>query len=138
MYEHDSDVVRWGLQLFEGDPFSNSGYYGGVTQNNADYYHGHYFKEDYYDSGCHSVDNDVFTAHALQELSQLSVVEAPGSPQGIEHLQAPFCYHDGLGQSMGNYNYGVEELNNTGSVICLVWSFGLMKFLIYIITCRLS
>ncbi|GFZ20411.1 cysteine proteinases superfamily protein [Actinidia rufa] len=64
--EQDSDVVRWGLQLFEAN------------------------------------------CNALQEeLSQLAVAEAPGSPhEGVGNLQAPYYSHDWLGQSMENYSYG--------------------------------
>ncbi|KAL6967197.1 hypothetical protein U1Q18_032999 [Sarracenia purpurea var. burkii] len=107
-YEHDPDVVRWGLQLFEGDPYSDCGYYGTVTHNSADYYHDQYFKEDQYDLGCRNVENDELIARALQEqLSQLSVAEAPGSPhEGVEHLQAPFYSNDWIGQSVENCSYG--------------------------------
>uniref|UniRef100_A0A5B7AWF5 ubiquitinyl hydrolase 1 n=1 Tax=Davidia involucrata TaxID=16924 RepID=A0A5B7AWF5_DAVIN len=110
-YEQDPDVVRWGLQLFDGDPFSNCGYCGTITQNDEDYYHEQYFKEDYYDTGCSNVENDELIAQALQEeLSQLSVAEAPGSPhEGVEHLQASFYPPDWLDQSMGNYTFGHDN-----------------------------
>ncbi|PSR86575.1 OTU domain-containing protein [Actinidia chinensis var. chinensis] len=112
--EQDSDVVRWGLQLFEGDPYSNCAYYGSLTQNNADYqnnvdyYDDQYLKEEQYDVECNDVENDELIAHALQEeLSQLAVAEAPGSPhEGVGNLQAPYYSHDWLGQSMENYSYG--------------------------------
>lgn len=112
-YEQDPDVVRWGLQLFEGDPYSNCVYYEGVTPNNTDYYFTQDFKEDQYDEGCNNVEDDELIAHALQEqLSQLSVTEAPGSPtDGEEKVDAPFYQHDWVGQSMQNYSYGIEEPN---------------------------
>ncbi|KAE9461263.1 hypothetical protein C3L33_06837, partial [Rhododendron williamsianum] len=104
----DPDVVRWGLQLFEGDPYSNCGYYGSLTENNTDYYHAQDFKEVQYDVGCNNVEDDEFIALALQEqLSQLSVSEASGSPtDGEEKVQAPFYSHDWLGQPIQNYSYG--------------------------------
>ncbi|KAG5515545.1 hypothetical protein RHGRI_036551 [Rhododendron griersonianum] len=107
-YEQDPDVVRWGLQLFEGDPYSNCGYYGSLTENNTDYYHAQDFKEVQYDVGCNNVEDDEFIALALQEqLSQLSVSEASGSPtDGEEKVQAPFYLHDWLGQPIQNYSYG--------------------------------
>ncbi|XP_028052537.1 OTU domain-containing protein DDB_G0284757-like [Camellia sinensis] len=119
-HEQDPDVVWWGLQLFDSDPFPNCGYYGNITQNNAEYYHDQYFKEDHYDVGCGNVENDEFITHAFQELSQLSVAEQPGSSdEGVtEYLQAPFYSHDWLGQSMENYSYGHhnghEETDDTG------------------------
>ncbi|RVW97279.1 OTU domain-containing protein [Vitis vinifera] len=88
-YEQDPDVVRWGLQLFDGDPFSNCGYGGTIVQNDVSYYDGPYFKEDHYDNECSNVENDEIIAHALQEeLSQLAVDEAAGlSHEVVEDLQ---------------------------------------------------
>lgn len=108
-YEQDPDVVRWGLQLFEGDPYCNCAYYGSLTENNTDYYNAQDFKEVQYDVGCNNVEDDEFIAHALQEqLSQLSVSEASGSPtDGEEKVQAPFYSHDWLGQPIQNYSYGI-------------------------------
>ncbi|EXC22889.1 hypothetical protein L484_007498 [Morus notabilis] len=94
-YEQDPDVVRWGLQLFDSDPYSNCGYLGTVIQDDcdSDYYHqAEYFKQESYDSDSDSrnVENDEVIAHALQEeLSQLAILDEPGSTdeEGIEHLQ---------------------------------------------------
>ncbi|KAF5937702.1 hypothetical protein HYC85_025208 [Camellia sinensis] len=109
-HEQDPDVVRWGLQLFDGDPYSNYGYGGNVTQNNADYSHDPDFKEQY-GIGCSNVENVELIACALQEeLSQLSVAEAPGSShEGLEHLQASGYSQDWLGQAMENYSYGHHD-----------------------------
>ncbi|THG22231.1 hypothetical protein TEA_029217 [Camellia sinensis var. sinensis] len=117
-HEQDPDVVWWGLQLFDSDPFPNCGYYGNITQNNAEYYHDQYFKEDHYDVGCGNVENDEFITHAFQELSQLSVAEQPGSSdEGVtEYLQAPFYSHDWLGQSMENYSYGIDVFKNASFI----------------------
>ncbi|KAI8524096.1 hypothetical protein RHMOL_Rhmol13G0122800 [Rhododendron molle] len=116
-YEQDPDVVRWGLQLFEGDPYSHCGYYGSLTENNTDYYHAQDFKEDQYDVGCNNVEDDEFIAHALQEqLSQLSVSEASGSPtDGGEKVQAPFYSHDWLGQPIQDYSYEADDTRPSSS-----------------------
>lgn len=107
-YEQDPDVLRWGLQLFEGDPYSNCCYSGTVQQDHGDYYQGQYFREDIYDTDCSNVDNDDLMVHNLQEkLSHLEVLEEPGSPnQGVENFQPSVFSQDWLGQSMGNYGSG--------------------------------
>ncbi|KAK9279750.1 hypothetical protein L1049_013432 [Liquidambar formosana] len=122
-YEQDSDVVRWGLQLFDGDPFSNCGYCGTITQEDADYYHGQYLRDDQYETEFSNVENDELIAHALQEeLSRLTVAEVPESSlEGAENLQVSiFSHEDWLGQSMGNYGSGIlhesgpEEADDMG------------------------
>ncbi|KAI3920538.1 hypothetical protein MKW92_021857 [Papaver armeniacum] len=111
----DPDVVRWGLNLLEGDPFS-SGYCGTVTQNDIVYYEGNYGNENHYDTQQHSnveinhydtqqcsnVENDEIIAHTLQEeLSQLAVAEATGSSSHVEeaNFQASILAQDWLGPS---------------------------------------
>ncbi|KAK6926754.1 OTU domain [Dillenia turbinata] len=88
-YEQDSEVIRWGLQLFDGDPFSNCGYCGNATQNELDYYSGQYYKVDNYDVQCGNIEHDEQIARALQEeLSQLAVEDTPEpSPEGVDHFQ---------------------------------------------------
>ncbi|WJZ88648.1 hypothetical protein VitviT2T_007927 [Vitis vinifera] len=110
-YEQDPDVVRWGLQLFDGDPFSNCGYGGTIVQNDVSYYDGPYFKEDHYDNECSNVENDEIIAHALQEeLSQLAVDEAAGlSHEVVEDLQVSIFPEEWPDQSMGNYGFGHES-----------------------------
>ncbi|KAK0604876.1 hypothetical protein LWI29_020466 [Acer saccharum] len=110
-YEQDPDVVRWGLQLFDSDPYFNCGYGGTVTSDNLDYYHGQNFKEDHYDFDFCNIENDELIAHALQEeLSQLAVAEAPESPHGgEENLQICVFEQDFLSQSLGNYYSGQES-----------------------------
>lgn len=107
-YEQDPDVVRWGLELFDGDPFSYCGYGGTVTQDCVDYCHGQYFMEDHYGTECSNVDNDELVAHALQvELSQLTVAEGPESAlEGAEHLQVSIFPQNCFGQSPGTYCCG--------------------------------
>ncbi|XP_077221732.1 OVARIAN TUMOR DOMAIN-containing deubiquitinating enzyme 12-like isoform X2 [Tasmannia lanceolata] len=110
-YEQDPDVVRWGLDLLDGDPSSNYEYCGAATQN-ADYYDGEYARECHFNTQCATVENDEIIAHALQEeLSQLAVAEASGSSHtGEEHLQASILAQDWLGLSTRNFSSG-----NTGS-----------------------
>lgn len=112
-YEQDPDVLRWGLQLFEGDPYSNCCYSGNVQQDHGDYYHGQYFTEDTYDTDCSNVDNDELMVQSLQEkLSHLEVLEKPGSPnEGVENFQPSVFSQDWLNQSMGNYGSGRDMLS---------------------------
>ncbi|KAF8395251.1 hypothetical protein HHK36_019193 [Tetracentron sinense] len=104
-YEQDPDVVRWGLHLLDGDPLTNCGYCGTVTEHDADSYNGQYVREDQYGRECSNVENDEIIAHALQEeLSQLAAVEAYGSScAGEEHVQASILAQDWLGTSMRTY-----------------------------------
>lgn len=122
-YEQDPDIVRWGLQLFNSDPYSSCGYYGTIIPDDADYYHGQYFEEDNYDTECSNVENDELIAQALQEeLSQLAVAEAPGSSdEELEHLQASAFSQGWLGQSMGNYGSGIAKFNNIKLSTFVVW-----------------
>ncbi|KAM7496756.1 hypothetical protein LguiA_021170 [Lonicera macranthoides] len=112
-YEQDPDVVRWGLELFDGDPFSNCGYCDSITPNDADYYHQQCYKEDHYDMGCNSLESDELLAHSLQEeLSQLSVAEAPiSSVEGAEDSDVSFYPQDWLDPSVGNYTFGHDNGN---------------------------
>ncbi|XP_057954819.1 OVARIAN TUMOR DOMAIN-containing deubiquitinating enzyme 12-like [Malania oleifera] len=109
-YEQDPDVIRWGLQFFESDPYSNCGYCDTVASNFVDYYDGEYFKEDHYGAQCCNLENGELLFHALQEdLSQLTV-EAPGpSLESVDQLQSPVFPQEWLGQSMGNYSLGHES-----------------------------
>ncbi|OAY51562.1 OVARIAN TUMOR DOMAIN-containing deubiquitinating enzyme 12 isoform X1 [Manihot esculenta] len=119
-HEQDSDVVQWGLQLFESNPYSNYMYGDNATQDDVDYYAEQLFKEDYYDAEYCTVENDELIALALQEeLTQLSVAEAPESPHGEnKHLQVSSFQPDWNDQSMENYGSGheggQEEANDVG------------------------
>ncbi|GFQ03794.1 rubisco large subunit-binding protein subunit alpha chloroplastic [Phtheirospermum japonicum] len=107
-YEQDPDVVRWGLQLFDGDPYSNCGY---CAQHNTDCYPGHYLKGYQYDgNGNYAGDNNDITINNLHdELSRLSVIEPIKSFQdGVENQQTPFCPQDWFPQPLGNYSYVID------------------------------
>ncbi|GAV62632.1 OTU domain-containing protein [Cephalotus follicularis] len=108
--EQDSDVIQWGLRLFNSDPYANYGYGGTVIQNEPGHYQGQYFKEEHYDADASNVENDELIAHALQEeLSQLAVEENSGSPhEGQEHLQVSGFEQNWLGESIGDYSSGQD------------------------------
>ncbi|KAG2674012.1 hypothetical protein I3843_13G102200 [Carya illinoinensis] len=118
-YEQDPDVLQWGLQLFDSDPYSSCGYYGSIMQGDVDHYHGHYFEGDNYDTECSNIENDELIAQALQEeLSQLAVVEAPGSSdEELERLQLSVVSQDWLGQSLNNSGSGISKFNHLKLII---------------------
>ncbi|KAL5721655.1 hypothetical protein ACHQM5_005274 [Ranunculus cassubicifolius] len=131
-YEQDPDVVRWGLNLLEGDQYSNPPYCGNSTQLDPNYYSEFYSSEDHHvhyndvestqadlstqiDFEQSNVENDEMIAHAFQEeLSQLAVAEAAGSKVGEEHLQASILAQDWLGPSSRDYNPDLERGNEAG------------------------
>ncbi|CAN4120265.1 unnamed protein product [Withania somnifera] len=124
-HEQDPDVVRWGLQLFDSDPYSNCVYSGSMPQNSIDHYQDHYFKADHFSTEPGNEENHNFNAQHLQEeLSQLSVTEPPSIlHQMAEHTQTHFYPQDWFSQPMGNYNIGEEncdeeETNDRASTSC--------------------
>ncbi|KAL3354633.1 hypothetical protein AABB24_019003 [Solanum stoloniferum] len=124
-HEQDPDVVRWGLQLFDSDPYSNCAYSGAMPQNSLDYYQDHYFKGNHFSTESGNEENHNFNAQRLQEeLSQLSVAEPPSIlHQMAEHTQTHFYPQDWFSQPMGNYNIGEEncdeeETNDGASTSC--------------------
>ncbi|XP_020213214.1 OTU domain-containing protein DDB_G0284757 [Cajanus cajan] len=84
LYEH-SDVFQWGLNLLEGDPAYNPGYYGNIIQHDTgDIYNGDYF-HNHYDNECNQIENDEIIARTLQEeFSQLDIAEPTGYLQAGE------------------------------------------------------
>ncbi|MQM01397.1 hypothetical protein Taro_034151 [Colocasia esculenta] len=108
MYEPDPDVLRWGLHLLHGDPFSNSGYCSTSTQNDISFYDGEYARESNFATDHTNVENDEIIAHALQEeLSQLAVAEAYGpSDTNEEHAQTSVLMQDWYGSSIRNFDSG--------------------------------
>ncbi|KAL5565752.1 hypothetical protein UlMin_028916 [Ulmus minor] len=113
-YEQDPDVVRWGLQLFDSDPYSNCGYPVTITQHDGDYYpgQGQYYNEETYEKDCENVENvenDEAIARTLQEeLSQLALLEEEpeSSHEGAGNLQIANFSQDWVDQSVGNYGSG--------------------------------
>ena len=111
-YEPEHDFVKWGLQLFNSDPYANYGYGGVLTQEDGEYYPGNYFKEDHYDTGeCCNVENDEAIAHTLQlqELSQLAVMGSPNQGEEEElQLQVSGYLQDCVDQSVGDFGSGIS------------------------------
>ncbi|XP_065868269.1 OVARIAN TUMOR DOMAIN-containing deubiquitinating enzyme 12-like [Euphorbia lathyris] len=109
-HEQDPDVVQWGLQLFESNPYSTYVYCGTNTQDDINYYAGQHFKDEYYDTKCSNIEDDELLAHTLQEkLSQLSVAEALDSPQEVDdQLQGSSVQLDWHAQSIEDYGDGQE------------------------------
>ncbi|XP_047310071.1 OVARIAN TUMOR DOMAIN-containing deubiquitinating enzyme 12-like [Impatiens glandulifera] len=107
-YDQDPDVVRWGLQLFDGDPFSNCGYCGMVMQNHVDCYLDQYNKDGCFDLESTNAENSFFTFTLQDELSRLTVNEVTDSPnEGDGNVQPSFCQQDWLDQSMENFTNGI-------------------------------
>lgn len=110
-YEQDPDVLRWGLQLFDGHPLPDCGYCDANAQYNVeDYYQQQYYNEDRYDMGCISLTNSELNEHDIQQLSQLSMAGAPG-PCTEEQLQTTYYPQEWVGQSMENYSFGHNYCN---------------------------
>ncbi|KAL3653009.1 hypothetical protein CASFOL_002690 [Castilleja foliolosa] len=110
-YEQDPDVVRWGLQLFDGDPYSNCMYCGSAAHHNTDCYPGHYLKGYQYDGDSNYTgdNNDIAINNLHDELSRLSVNEPIKSFQdGVENQQTPFTPQDWFPQPLGNYSYVIN------------------------------
>ncbi|XP_038692849.1 OVARIAN TUMOR DOMAIN-containing deubiquitinating enzyme 9-like isoform X2 [Tripterygium wilfordii] len=106
-HEQDPDVVRWGLQLFESDPYSNCGYCGTIAQDDTDSFTGKYFKEDQCDLQSYNVESDERIGHAFQ--AQLGIGDLPESPhEGEEHSEACAFQQGWLDQSIINYGSGQE------------------------------
>lgn len=110
-YEQDPEVLRWGLQLFDGNPYSNCGYCGSITQNNGECYGDHYFHEDHYTTEFSNTEDNEFIAHPLQEqFSQFSIGELPQAVlQDAEHAQSSFYHQDWFSQPVGNYTFGTPK-----------------------------
>lgn len=107
---YDSDVIRWGLRLFDGDSVFNSGYYGEMTPVD-EHYSGNYYRDQYnLESNC--VENDEIIARTLQEnLSQLSITESSGCPierEEQEQLQASIYTTDWHNPCHRNNSSGIQ------------------------------
>ena len=110
MYDQDSDIFHWGLDILHVEPFSNSGYCGNITQNDAHYYDGGYTREGNFGTDRICVENDEIIAYALQEeFSQLAVAEATGpSHTREEHSQASVLTQDWFVPSTRDFYSGID------------------------------
>ncbi|KAI3793767.1 hypothetical protein L1987_36389 [Smallanthus sonchifolius] len=102
-YSQDPDVVRWGLQLFDGGPSTDGSYSSYGLQNYTDCYHDQCSREVSYDTECVSTENEK--QHILEP-----------SCEAVDHSQASFYLQDSLHQSMANYTLGDDE--NTNDMPC--------------------
>ncbi|KAJ1392266.1 hypothetical protein SESBI_36009, partial [Sesbania bispinosa] len=112
LYEH-SDVVQWGIDLFDGDPGYSPGYYGDIIQHDTgDIYNGHYFHS-HYDTEYNQVENDEIIAQTLQEeFSRLAIAECSRySHADEEQFHASEPTYDWHNTSMTNYYSGGRRLS---------------------------
>ncbi|KAK7279331.1 hypothetical protein RJT34_24379 [Clitoria ternatea] len=115
LYEH-SDVVQWGINLFECDPGYTPGYYGDVIQHDTgDVYNGHYF-HNHYDTERNQIENDEVIARALQEeFSRLDIAECSRYPlTDEEQFRASEPAYDWHNTSMMNYYSGGHDYAHNG------------------------
>nr|XP_043631814.1 OVARIAN TUMOR DOMAIN-containing deubiquitinating enzyme 12-like [Erigeron canadensis] len=113
-YSQDPDVVRWGLQLFDGGPFTDNSYSGYGPQNYGDCYHDQYSREASYDTECISTGNDKLPILVLPENTSPFSVSEESAPscEEVDHSQTSFYLQDSLNQSMANYSLGDDENAN--------------------------
>lgn len=125
-YDEDPDFVRWSLQFFSSEPY-DYGYFEPVGADDGEYYPGEYVEkeedeeeEHFDDKQCCDVENDEMIARALQqEMSQLAVVEEPGSPNDVQgDFRVTSYEQDWLSTPLGNYGSGQDcgqgELDDLG------------------------
>ena len=113
LYEQ-SDVIRWGINLFDGDHGYYPEYYGdAIHYDTGDAYDGHCFPSHYdayngdcfhshYDTECNQVENDEIIARTLQEeFQRLEIAEHSRHSQAEGerfqfHASEPTydCWHD--------------------------------------------
>lgn len=100
LYEH-SDVVQWGMNLFDAEPSYSPGYYGDIIQHDTgDVYDDEHYFHSHYDSVSNQVENDEIIARTLQEeFSQLEIAESSRYSQADEqHFhashEAPYDWHN--------------------------------------------
>ncbi|KAL0918312.1 hypothetical protein M5K25_010314 [Dendrobium thyrsiflorum] len=111
MYEHDPDVLRWGFDLLNGDPFSTSSYCGVTTDSDTNFYDGAYVREDNFVTDHPSLGSDEIMAHALQEeFSRLAVAEATCPTNVGEHLQASVLAQNWFGPTTSTFTSAYEDV----------------------------
>lgn len=105
-YGQDPDVVRWGLQLFDGGLFNDNSYSGYGPQSYTDCYRDQYSGEASYDTECIRIETD--------KLSRLSLPEDVSAPscEEVDHSQTSYYLQDSLNQPMANYSLGDDENTN--------------------------
>ncbi|KAL9675019.1 hypothetical protein QQ045_003218 [Rhodiola kirilowii] len=105
-YEQDPDVVRWGLQLFDGDPLYRCNYGDSMIPNDANYRHGEYFNDGVYvTDSIHTVDDRITKPDLQAQLSQLEFREMADSQLSHEETQ-PLSYSHNWVDHLENYSSG--------------------------------
>ncbi|XP_004497525.1 OVARIAN TUMOR DOMAIN-containing deubiquitinating enzyme 12-like [Cicer arietinum] len=119
LYEH-SDVVQWGMNLFDAEPSYSPGYYGDIIQHDTgDVYDDEHYFHSHYDSVSNQVENDEIIARTLQEeFSQLEIAESSRYSQADEqHFhashEAPYDWHNTpmMNYCSGGHDYAHEGVN---------------------------
>ena len=107
-YEQDPDVLQWGLDLLQGDQYSNHGYCGINVLDGDGYYGGGYSIEGNFVADCISIENDEIVTHFLhEEFSRLLVAGVPGlSHADEEHRQASVLARDWFGPPVRDFLSG--------------------------------
>lgn len=121
-YEQDPDVLRWGLQLFNGDPYSNYSYGAADAGNDPDYYnHQHqdqYFKDGIYNLASTPAENEYNACSLEEELSRLSITDPQSDIHpAIDHIQTPYYSQGWFSPPMDSYAFGNgngEEIAHAG------------------------
>ncbi|KAK2401230.1 OVARIAN TUMOR DOMAIN-containing deubiquitinating enzyme [Trifolium repens] len=117
LHEH-SDVVQWGMNLFDVDPcYSPPGYYGDIIQHDTgNVYHEHYFHSNYDSAESNQVENDEIIARTLQEeFSQLEIAERSSYSQADEeHFHTSVPSYDWHNPPMMNYCSGGHDYVHEG------------------------
>ncbi|ONK79496.1 uncharacterized protein A4U43_C01F6950 [Asparagus officinalis] len=110
MYYQDPEILRWGLDILNVEPFSDSSYCGSNTQNDPLVYGVGYTGEGNFGADSIFVENDEIIAHSLQEeFSQVAVAEATSpSNEGEEHTQESVLTQDWFIPTMRDF-YSVNE-----------------------------
>ncbi|GAA0163709.1 cysteine protease [Lithospermum erythrorhizon] len=128
IYEHDPDVVRWGLHHLDVCSVSNSGTPGVTTHYDNDRSKTEYVNEGFCEPVQSNVENDEMIAHALQEeLKRVSDAEVSGFSQVEgQQQQASVLAQDWQGSASslcrsegrkgGDNQSHQEELDNNSDV----------------------
>ncbi|KAK7392476.1 hypothetical protein VNO78_20915 [Psophocarpus tetragonolobus] len=127
LYEH-SDVVQWGINLFDSDPAYSSGYYGDIIQNDTgDIYNAQYF-QNHYDAESNQIQQDEIIARALQEeFSRLDMGDCSRYSQtdggAFQASELPYDWHNTsmMNYCSGGHDYsydGVGEMEPSSSSCC--------------------
>ncbi|KAJ7972373.1 OTU domain-containing protein [Quillaja saponaria] len=115
-----SDVIQWGLHLFDSDPVYGPGYYSDMIQHDADDIYSGQYLQVHYDTDSNNIENDEIIAHTLQEeFAQLEIAESSRyqqqHPDEDRLLSSGFAY-DWNNSSMVDYcSAGVVDAEPSSS-----------------------